>query len=123
MGNERRRFHRIHFDATCELHQGNSSFEVQLIDISLHGVLLAPMAQDIEMDPGDEACIVIYLANDIMINMPVRLRHIEHGHYGFVALKMELESISHLRRLVELNLGDEHLLERELEMMVLTHQA
>jgi hypothetical protein len=33
---------------------------------------------------------------------------------GFVCRHIDLESISHLRRLVELNLGDESLLEREL---------
>jgi hypothetical protein len=31
---------------------------------------------------------------------------------------MEIDSITHLRRLVELNLGDEALLERELEQLL-----
>jgi hypothetical protein len=46
--------------------------------------------------------------------MEVVLTRTQGELLGFVCRHIDLDSISHLRRLVELNLGDETLLEREL---------
>jgi hypothetical protein len=46
--------------------------------------------------------------------MEVVLTRAQPQSLGFVCRHIDLDSISHLRRLVELNLGDEQLLEREL---------
>lgn len=46
--------------------------------------------------------------------MDVQLAHDDHGQLGFVCLHIDLESIEHLRRLIELNLADPQELEREL---------
>ncbi|VAX04921.1 hypothetical protein MNBD_GAMMA20-584, partial [hydrothermal vent metagenome] len=43
--------------------------------------------------------------------------HSENDHIGFRCEHIDLESISHLRRLVELNLGDAKLLDRELSAL------
>ena len=40
--------------------------------------------------------------------------HIEDDHTGYRCEHIDLDSISHLRRLVELNLGDPDILDREL---------
>ncbi|WP_432697361.1 PilZ domain-containing protein [Marinobacterium sp. YM272] len=114
---DRRRFARIQFDAGCELLTPSGPVEVQLVDISLRGALIES-ARQLQLEPGESAELHIYLANDILIRMPGTVRHIEGEQYGFLAGDMEIESVSHLRRLVELNLGDESLLERELEAMV-----
>jgi hypothetical protein len=50
--------------------------------------------------------------------MEVRLTHDDHGHLGFVCEHIDLESIAHLRRLVELNLADHNELERELAALI-----
>ncbi|MBV1787427.1 PilZ domain-containing protein [Marinobacterium sp. D7] len=113
---ERRRFSRIRFDAGCELHTDAGPVEVQLVDISLRGALIEsnrPLALDLK----GKAELHIYLASDILIRMPGAVTHLRDNQYGFRAGDMDLESISHLRRLVELNLGDETLLERELEAL------
>jgi len=114
---ERRRFTRIPFDAECELHSPKGSAVVQLIDISLRGALVES-EQALPIDQGDSAQLHLYLANDILINIPSTLTHIEAPYYGFTAEEMDIDSITHLRRLVELNLGDEGLLERELEQLI-----
>jgi hypothetical protein len=44
--------------------------------------------------------------------------HSETDQIGFRCDHIDLESISHLKRLVELNLGDEAALERELHELV-----
>ncbi|NVK41827.1 MAG: PilZ domain-containing protein [Oceanospirillaceae bacterium] len=115
---DRRRFTRIPFDAECEMHTTDGRATVlRLADISLHGAL-AEADKPLPLNVGDVAELQIYLTNDILIRMPVRLVHAEPPGYGFRTGKMDLDSISHLRRLVELNLGDETLLERELDQLV-----
>jgi hypothetical protein len=56
----------------------------------------------------------ISLAADTLVQMEVLLTRTDHELLGFVCQHIDLDSISHLRRLVELNLGDVSLLEREL---------
>ncbi|MBA4503351.1 PilZ domain-containing protein [Marinobacterium marinum] len=114
---ERRRFTRIPFDAECELHSTKGTAIVQLIDISLRGTLVES-TRPLPIDLGDTATLHLYLANDILIKIPASLKHAEPPLYGFLAAGIEIDSITHLRRLIELNLGDEALLERELEQLI-----
>lgn len=115
---DRRRFTRIHFDAECEVHYSGGAIVMQLIDISLRGVLMQ-FNHPLSLDIGGEAEINIYLANDVLIRMKTQLNYADAPNYGFFVKEIDLDSMSHLRRLLELNLGDEGLLERELEQMVL----
>lgn len=114
---ERRQFTRIPFDAECELHSDRGTAVVRLLDISLHGALVES-AQPLPVELNDRARLCLYLANDILIEIPARLTHTRPPQYGFTAAEMDIDSITHLRRLVELNLGDQTLLERELEQLL-----
>lgn len=115
---ERRRFTRISFDAKTELHQGGKVWQVELVDISLHGLLIE-QPEDLIADMSANFDAVVHLAGEeITLNLPVRLVRIHPPYLGLECQAMDLESISHLRRLVELNIGDETLLERELEHLV-----
>ncbi|MGB2131213.1 MAG: PilZ domain-containing protein [Marinobacterium sp.] len=114
---ERRRFTRIPFDAECELHSSKGNAVVQLVDISLRGALVES-TMPLPVDIGDSVHLHLYLANDILIDIPATLSHCQAPCYGFTAEEMEIDSITHLRRLIELNLGDESLLERELEQLI-----
>lgn len=114
---EHRRFTRIPFDAECELHSDKGTAVVQLVDISLRGSLVEAK-RPLPIEVGEDVRLHLYLANDILIEIPAVLRHAEHPEYGFEAHGMDIDSVTHLRRLVELNLGDEALLERELEQMI-----
>ncbi len=116
--NERRRFTRISFDARTELQQGDKSWSVELVDISLHGLLIK-QPEDLDASMGEEFRVVVHLAGDeIELVLPVHLARIHPPWLGLECGAMELESISHLRRLVELNLGNQQLLDRELEHLV-----
>ncbi|MBN0986274.1 PilZ domain-containing protein [Amphritea pacifica] len=119
MTEERRRFQRITFDADCEVHTEECSWPVELIDISFQGALTSVILTPL-LNIGDTAELIIRLSNDITIRMPVILRHQLGEYLGFEAQNMDIDSISHLRRLVELNLGDEALLERELKHLTNT---
>ena len=118
MQQERRRFSRIHFDAASEVRTAEQRWSVQLIDISFKG-LLAHTDSELPLATGTDVEIDIHLAgNDLVITMPATLRHHHNGYLGFQAGNMDIDSVSHLRRLVELNLGDEQLLERELDHLI-----
>ena len=113
----RRRFRRIAFDAQTELSQGNHRWPVKLLDLSLKGLLV----QRPEPWLGDRKQIFsvdIHLSEETEIRMDVQLTHEEHDQLGFVCRYISLESISSLRRLVELNLGDPQKLERELGALI-----
>jgi hypothetical protein len=56
---------------------------------------------------------------DATVRMEVSLKHIEGQHAGFRCEHIDLDSISRLRRLVELNLGDSESLHRELTELML----
>jgi len=115
---EKRRFHRISFDADCELHCRESVWLSEVLDISLKGVLVKrPANWD---GPLNEPCEVVILLDDqeTGIVMAVELRHIEAHRLGFKCQYIDLESASHLKRLVELNLGDHALLDREFAHLI-----
>lgn len=111
--NERRRFHRIAFDARTWLAQGERQWAAELLDLSLKG-LLVKCPDDWNGDPNLPFEAQIELDDDTRIQMEVVLTRTHDGLLGFICRHIDLDSISHLRRLVELNLGNERLLEREL---------
>jgi hypothetical protein len=114
---DRRRFKRIAFDALTTLTQGEHHWKVTLLDLSLKGLLVSRPA-DWTADPATPFAVAITLGEDAPIAMEAELRHDNNGQLGFQCTHIDLDSISHLRRLVELNLGDEAELERELSALV-----
>ncbi|MCP4597224.1 PilZ domain-containing protein [Neptuniibacter sp.] len=112
---ERRRFTRVTFDATTELEHEGSNWEVKLVDISFNGILVKS-EQALALSKGDEVQATIHLlGNDITIKTPATLAHTNELVYGFLIENLDLDSLTQLRRLIELNLGDEALLEREMD--------
>ncbi|MBJ2219218.1 PilZ domain-containing protein [Pseudomonas sp. MF7453] len=114
---ERRRFRRIAFDAKTEIRQNGWDFPVKLVDLSLKG-LLVERPEDWKGNKALPFDIDIRLDPKAHIKMQVRLTHEEKGQLGFVCQHIDLDSISHLRRFVELNLGDEDELHRELATLL-----
>ncbi|AZZ47507.1 PilZ domain-containing protein [Pseudomonadaceae bacterium SI-3] len=110
---DRRRFQRFEFDAETELVQGQRRWPVQLHDLSLRGLLVhRPAGWD--ADPSQPFEVRIRLSDDAEVRMEVEMTRGDGELVGLVCRHIDVDSISHLRRLVELNLGDEALLEREL---------
>ncbi|PZR44825.1 MAG: PilZ domain-containing protein, partial [Ectopseudomonas oleovorans] len=111
--NERRRFQRVAFDAPTVIAQGERQWSAALHDISLKGLLIKT-PRDWNGDPNQPFEALIELGDEAKVKMEVVLTRTQPQSLGFVCRHIDLESISHLRRLIELNLGDEQLLEREL---------
>ncbi|MDE1195626.1 PilZ domain-containing protein [Pseudomonas sp. Bc-h] len=114
---DRRRFKRISFDAKTELTQGDKSWAVHLIDLSLKGLLIERPSPWLG-NPAEPFIVDIHLNVDIDVQMEVRLTHDDHNHLGFVCEHIGLDSVTHLRRLIELNLADHDELERELAALI-----
>lgn len=114
---DRRRFKRIAFDARTELSQGEFTWPVKLVDLSLKGLLIERPEPWLG-NPEKDFFVDIHLSEEIDIEMDVQLTHEDHGQLGFVCRHISLESIERLRRLIELNLGDEAELERELGALI-----
>ena len=115
---ERRRFSRITFHRPAELDLRRAQVKGELLDVSLKGALVqVPHGSDAEV--GQPCALVIRLdAGDAAIRMAGVVAHRRGTLLGFRCDAIDLESIAHLRRLVELNLGDEALLHRELAALV-----
>jgi hypothetical protein len=120
---EQRRFRRVDFVDAVKLVsddvEGNhqASWEAQCIDISMRGMLLeVPDQFPLEVGMPFEAELM--LSEDVSIEMPCTLVHIENHQVGFRAEMMSLDSVSNLRRLLELNLADHAEIERELVSLV-----
>lgn len=117
---ERRHFSRIPFDAKAALSSPAGQWHSTLIDLSLNGALLERPAG--WTGAGGESCTLhIHLGGDILISMDATVAHIDEIHIGLRCAHIDLDSIAHLRRFVELNLGDSELLNRELSALGATH--
>lgn len=92
-------------------------------DLSLKGALLTcPAVNDVSrFAKRGEACelrLILSGAGDVVVSMSGDIAHVETGagclHIGMRCREIDLDSITHLRRLVELNLGDASALDREM---------
>jgi hypothetical protein len=111
---EKRHFTRIPFEAAAHLASGKQKWISKMLDISLKGVLVE-RPRDWAIPVGQTVQVALELQDsDVTISMDAVVAHIEHNHIGFACKHIDLDSISHLRRLIELNLGDPELLNREL---------
>jgi hypothetical protein len=118
---ERRQFSRIAFAAGAELITTQAHLPCQVIDISLKGALLqlppgampqAGMPCLVKLPLGNGA------ATDVVIAMAGELAHVADDHAGVICRSIDIESITHLRRLIEINLGDPSASERELKALI-----
>lgn len=113
---EQRDFSRIHFEVPATLHQADRQWRTRLSDISLHGALVERPA-DWEPLDGQLYLLDVHLNEEITIHMDVEVAHADAQWIGFRCHDIDVDSITHLRRLVELNLGDPELVERELSAL------
>ena len=112
---DQRHFSRIPFDCDVTIIDQTVHWPTQLLDISLNGALVS-RPQDWKPAIGDECQLNVKLNNtDVIIKMEqVTVAHVTDDRVGFKCRIIDIDSITHLKRLVELNLGDPELVNREL---------
>jgi hypothetical protein len=114
MPHERRHFVRVGFEAPALLTTATDAFSVHVQDLSLKGALVtAPPGADLEA--GQPCQLTIPLADTgNHIAMRAEIAHQGGNCSGLLCRSIDLDSVTHLRRLIELQLGDPALLERDL---------
>lgn len=119
---ERRKFSRVVFSGHCSLSEEISNemkiWQTELLDISLNGALV--LRPELWHDKND---LPIQLnlqleGSDVMLEIGGVVCHQEEGLLGIKFLTLSLDSISHLKRLIQLNLADEELLHREISQLI-----
>ena len=116
--NEKRQFHRIFYNAKASLEANNKTWDCEIIDLCLNGCLLhftTPWQQNLD----DIFTLKLTLSEDTEIKMDLKQAHAEANNVGFKCEQIDIDSISQLRRMVELNLGDSEILERDLSSLVI----
>lgn len=119
--NESRHFLRIPFHADVQLHfhLANEVRTVSLLDISLKGALVQAKETIDKSFQGKICSMTLVLGQDgESITMEGKVAHQEGQRIGIECKHIDVDSMTNLRRLVELNMGDEKQLETELEEML-----
>lgn len=117
METDRRRFSRVvfHGDATLSVADGEQAVDV--LDVSLKGALIR-LRGDHRVVAGMPGVLNLPLSDSEQIHMQVVVAHDLDGCHGLLCQDIDLDSVTHLRRLIELNLGDAELAERELGQLL-----
>ncbi|MEJ2043556.1 MAG: PilZ domain-containing protein [Reinekea sp.] len=125
MTTEKRRFHRIPFEQPIQLINMNdpdTCYLGQLRDISLKGALISLESDQHSLTPGDNTLQLAIgpFQGDFEIRLNVEVAYLKDSYttLGLNLISVDIESAAHLRRLVEVNLGDEQLLQRELSNLI-----
>lgn len=117
---QRRHLSRIPFDAQFQIHIAGDPtvYSGHVIDLSLKGALIErPPTLPVQLD--DVFILDMHLGNgDVHIQMEVRVAHLHAQTLGIVREHLDLTSMTHLCRFLELNLGSHASLERELDEML-----
>jgi hypothetical protein len=116
---DNRRFTRIVFSTPVMLTCKQEQWKTELIDVSFKGALVKKP----DIFPSNETqpfTLSFRLANtEIDINMQVHRVHERDNCIGFTCDSIDIDSASHLRRLIELNVGNAELLNRDLEQLTI----
>ena len=118
MSHERRHFVRVAFDAPAFLATPSALIEVEVVDLCFKGALVR-MASPGALRIGMHTQLSITLAvMEVGIIMSTEVAHIDGLLVGLQCHSIDLDSMTHLRRLIELQLDDPALLEREFKALV-----
>ncbi len=113
MTENRRKFSRIPFRTPAQLFLPDGEIAVEVLDLSLKGALIRPETPTY-VKVGSNGTLKIRLDDKgDTIRMDITIVHHQGSDYGLACREIDLDSVTHLRRLVALNIGDETLLERE----------
>lgn len=114
MSENRRNFSRVKFESTASVSYQEGQFKAGLIDISLKGALVS--ISDMPEISAAETCDFELQLNDTAIVLRIKafVVYSKEDEYGLKFDNIDLESMIHLRRLVELNVGDPDQVQKEL---------
>ncbi len=112
MDQEKRKRKRVpvRFDVGIVL--GEKLIEVQLINISLTGILCTSD----RLFQKDALCeVVLSLRDDLRITVDAKILRVGEGETAISFISMDEESFTHLKRVVEYNAGDADPIDKEFQ--------
>lgn len=113
---DQRHFQRILFDHQATLSNHCQEWSTNVIDLSLRG-LSCTKPQNAAFKINQLLTLSISLSSEQAISMEAIIVHNEEHSLGMRCTRIDINSISELRRLVQLNLADEALLHRDIERL------
>jgi len=115
----KRQFQRVLFNHDASLTCNGHQWSTNVIDLSLRG-LSCTKPKNVNFDVDQLMTLSIKLAQEQVIIMEAVLIHNEESVLGMRCTRIDINSISELRRLIQLNLADEALLQRDIEHLALS---
>lgn len=112
-----RRFLRMVFQAPARLNLAGQIREVQLLDISLKGALV-DLGAALHCRAGTHGRLRLTLSPTTFIAMDVMVARVQGSRLGLQCTHIDLDSVTHLRQLIERNAQDPALLGRELAVLI-----
>jgi len=118
----RRQFTRILFSIKATLTVAEIDYPVSIHDISLNGALITvPKHEQPLQGQLGELSFNLTEEGDVDVLMHIAVVHETPDEIGLQCNAIDIDSITHLRRLVELNLGDDSQLSKELSQLSSDH--
>jgi len=114
----RRQFTRILFSIDAQLEVEDQSFQVNIHDISLNGALVSAPENSSALKNKLGTLSFTLAGSEAVVAMHIAVVHTDPDEVGLQCNAIDIESVSHLRRLVELNLGDDSQLNKELSQLI-----
>ncbi len=112
---EKRYFSRKSFKAHSQIEFNDEVYDGELLDLSLRGALIN-FKDQIPMKMNNSCTIMIHLhSTDIKLIFDAELVHIHENNLGFKFVSEDVGSMTHLRNLLSLNIGDYDKITDELE--------
>ena len=113
----RRQFTRVLFSIPAEVKIDNKNYPVSIHDISLNGALVTALNSQHALT-GKLGVLHFFLSDKVSeVTMNIAVVHTDEKETGLQCNAIDIDSITHLRRLVELNLGDSEQLNKELNQL------
>lgn len=112
-----RRYSRVPFDSEVMLHVNDADLRVHLIDIALKGALLETSAAHALVLQEKCQLVLTLTAGGDVITMAGQIVHLDGSHVGVECQDIDINSLTLLRRLIELNTGDSQRVHQELSHM------
>lgn len=112
---EQRKSHRIHFDCFVDFEFEDQKHVCELYDLSIRGALIgACSGATPAVDTPCKLTITLNQFSGAAIVMEGLIAHKKENRVGIHCEQIDIDSITHLRKLLEYNLGDSNLANREL---------
>jgi len=113
----RRQFTRVLFSIKAELNVEDNIYPVSIHDISLNGALVTAVESEQPLK-GKFGTLTFFLSdNESEVTMHIAVVHEQDDETGLQCNAIDIDSVTHLRRLVELNLGDNEQLDKEISQL------